>query len=683
MRDLVAMLLLCAASVAVYLPIAPEPGPHVLAGAERGAADLRRIAFAREALVSPHPHLPAWDARQFTGVPFCADLRNFPWIPNRLALLTLPAALERDVHDIGVALATALTAIFTYAYARRLGLAPLPAALAGWTFAAAQLLARRVVAGELPFVETFCALPLMLWLVERSVQLRPDERGKRAGALLALGLATTCIVLGGDVRLPLVAIVVAMIYALYRAGRGGMRPVLAMLLGIGCAALAGWPMLLLTRRSIDASQGAQPAHPFLQALRQFVVPHDGAAYVGWVPLIALGFVALAWFLRGWPRNRVWGFLVILGAISLGGTAASPIIAPRYVDALLYLPVFTLAIALGVGIQLLMLRFALKRPAALYLGIALLVLLHAADVVWHDRAVVQTARVQPDAKPPAALTLASLSERVGDGRLAIDPQLWEAFDAARQLDDISAAGPRVPARAQRLLANLNGAPLPSSALAAVDGSALSPGALAAAGVRLVLTRRVRSDLLPAGGAGDVRIYRVPDAASRAAFYSDSETRFVPAEELHEQVRRGQVDLRRTLLLPSQADAGAAPSPAPSVAPDQSWAAAVRYRRVRGDQIALSLKSGVSGYVRVIESFDPGWRATVDGQRTPVLAADDAWLAVAVPQGAHEVALRYHTPGAIAGAIASGISIVLLLVVMFVRVGPTDARHTRPAEAGRPL
>jgi hypothetical protein len=248
-------------------------------------------------------------------------------------------------------------------------------------------------------------------------------------------------------------------------------------------------------------------------------------------------------------------------------------------------------------------------------------------------------------------------------------LWGTIDAAQELDDLSAPGPRVPARSQQLLLDLNGAPLPATEVAAIDGSALSPAALSAAGVRLVLTRAARSDLLPAGHAaghtGDVWIYRVPEPASRAAFYAASETRVAAAEQIHEQIRRGEVDLRRTLLLP--APAPNATSVAEPVPPVQSWAAAVRYRRVRGDQIALNVKSGVNGYVRVLESFDPGWHATVDGQLSPVLAADDASLAVAVPQGAHEVTLRYETPGARAGAIASGISFVLLMVLCFVHGG----------------
>ena len=62
--------------------------------------------------------------------------------------------------------------------------------------------------------------------------------------------------------------------------------------------------------------------------------------------------------------------------------------------------------------------------------------------------------------------------------------------------------------------------------------------------------------------------------------------------------------------------------------------------------------------MLESFDPGWSARVDGILTPALAADDVFLAAEVPAGTHEVRFHYATPGAAAGAIASLVSLVLL-------------------------
>jgi hypothetical protein len=56
------------------------------------------------------------------------------------------------------------------------------------------------------------------------------------------------------------------------------------------------------------------------------------------------------------------------------------------------------------------------------------------------------------------------------------------------------------------------------------------------------------------------------------------------------------------------------------------------QVRTDAPARSL-------LIVAEHYDPGWRATVDGQPAPVLQADLVALSVVVPEGRHEVALHF--------------------------------------------
>ena len=52
----------------------------------------------------------------------------------------------------------------------------------------------------------------------------------------------------------------------------------------------------------------------------------------------------------------------------------------------------------------------------------------------------------------------------------------------------------------------------------------------------------------------------------------------------------------------------------------------------------------GYLRVIESFDPGWSATIDGPRTEISPANDALLAVHVAPGQHTIRFTYRTPRA---------------------------------------
>ncbi len=55
-----------------------------------------------------------------------------------------------------------------------------------------------------------------------------------------------------------------------------------------------------------------------------------------------------------------------------------------------------------------------------------------------------------------------------------------------------------------------------------------------------------------------------------------------------------------------------------------------------------QSPSAGWLVFSEAYDPGWRAWVDGRPTPLLRANLALMALALPPGEHEVRLRYTAP-----------------------------------------
>lgn len=61
--------------------------------------------------------------------------------------------------------------------------------------------------------------------------------------------------------------------------------------------------------------------------------------------------------------------------------------------------------------------------------------------------------------------------------------------------------------------------------------------------------------------------------------------------------------------------------------------------------------------------PGWRATLDGKRVPILRANDVFKAVAVPAGSHTVRFEFTLPRARLGwtvSIVSGLATALILI-----------------------
>lgn len=66
----------------------------------------------------------------------------------------------------------------------------------------------------------------------------------------------------------------------------------------------------------------------------------------------------------------------------------------------------------------------------------------------------------------------------------------------------------------------------------------------------------------------------------------------------------------------------------------------------------------GFLVERENFARGWKAEVDGRPARVLRANGKHRAVAVPEGAHEVVLRYEAPGLGAGALVTLLSVVVM-------------------------
>jgi hypothetical protein len=76
----------------------------------------------------------------------------------------------------------------------------------------------------------------------------------------------------------------------------------------------------------------------------------------------------------------------------------------------------------------------------------------------------------------------------------------------------------------------------------------------------------------------------------------------------------------------------------------------------DRVELEVFLNRPGYVVLVDSYDPGWKASVDGASAPLLRADLAFRAVAVASGAHTVQMVYRP-----WSVRLGIPVSLLSVL----------------------
>ena len=159
---------------------------------------------------------------------------------------------------------------------------------------------------------------------------------------------------------------------------------------------------------------------------------------------------------------------------------------------------------------------------------------------------------------------------------------------------------------------------------------------------------------------VRVFEVPDFLPRA--YAVSGARIADGGSALRLLLDAQFDPRREVVLPSG-------SPA---AGDPDFRGTVAITHLGTDRMALDANLSAPGYVVIVDAFDPGWRARVDGRETEVLRANAAFRAVAVGAGRHVIEMQYRPRALVTGLALTAFSVLVLAA--------TGAAHfTRRAKA----
>jgi uncharacterized membrane protein YfhO len=91
------------------------------------------------------------------------------------------------------------------------------------------------------------------------------------------------------------------------------------------------------------------------------------------------------------------------------------------------------------------------------------------------------------------------------------------------------------------------------------------------------------------------------------------------------------------------------------------------RVNGTSVQgkVNVTSEAKGLLFTSIPYDPGWQAFIDGQEAPARKIGRAFLGVEVPPGEHEILLKFTPKGLAAGKVISGISLGMLVFLVFLR------------------
>lgn len=165
-------------------------------------------------------------------------------------------------------------------------------------------------------------------------------------------------------------------------------------------------------------------------------------------------------------------------------------------------------------------------------------------------------------------------------------------------------------------------------------------------------------LPTQYRETVKIFDVPDPLPRA--YAVEGSRIADQIDALRTIQDPSFDPRREVILPSG-------SP---TAPHADFRGQVRVAKMVPDRVILEVEMSRPGFVVLVDTFDPGWRARVDGQPAAILRANVAFRAVAVPAGAHRVEMEYRP-----FSVSLGLAVTLAGIVGAVLLG----RRSTPAPA----
>ncbi len=93
------------------------------------------------------------------------------------------------------------------------------------------------------------------------------------------------------------------------------------------------------------------------------------------------------------------------------------------------------------------------------------------------------------------------------------------------------------------------------------------------------------------------------------------------------------------------------------------AAVQWHQDSPTRIVLRVTAPAAGWLVLADAFYPGWEAHVDGQPTPIYAADGLFRAVAVPPGQHEITFDFRPRSLRLGAALAAVGVVLAAAALW--------------------
>ena len=181
-----------------------------------------------------------------------------------------------------------------------------------------------------------------------------------------------------------------------------------------------------------------------------------------------------------------------------------------------------------------------------------------------------------------------------------------------------------------------------------------------------------------GGLDGTVYEVADRPARASVVAEGLWAGSSAEALRRFVAPS-FDAHRQVILQGRPRAPAGPS---SSRAGGALPPRVEWRDDRPNRVELHVTSSVAGWLVLLDGWDPGWQAKIDGRATELVRANYNFRAVAVPPGSSTVTFSYRPRSVLVGAWVSALStgVILVLVVLGLLRASRTAGGRRSVRSG---
>ena len=650
--------------------------------------------------------LPLWNPYGSTGQPFWADVQSAALYPPRWLTIALsgPGGFSYFALELEAIAHIFLAGVFTFAFARRLLADRLAALTSAIVFAFGGYLTSYPIL-QLAILETIAWLPLILLLIDRALA-DASARGRNV-ATIGAGLAWGVSLLAGHPQTAMHVIYFALIYGAWRAhtravnGRVALGRLLACVaIGLGASAGQWLPSLEFMQQSTrtqfgyDALSGGFPLRDAVQVLLPGTTSAWSPLYVGVLPL---ALAALSGFGARRQEMRLWrGVAVGAFVLSLGGATFLYSLLYQWVpgfelfrsqERLAGLYSFALAIAAGGGLAAWRSSetgapLGRTRRALNWVALGLAVLSAALFFFWQISDAPAAARALD--RSVFALLLVVLAT----GLLGLRPStfgwraVWPLLVIGLIAFDLFTINwqtnleQRRPEAQTALPAFLDVVRADAEPVR-VDGRGLLGGnwgnladIQTVDGISPLVIRgyaRVRDALTK---EREWALFNVKYVASTDSSLS------VPAERVASENWQGRAlnlfrlanvtprawVVHRARVLDDDSALSALADPGfdflseaivrePVSVSQANRSSSARIMRYEAERIEIDVDASAAGLLVLSELDYPGWRATLDGAEAPIVRADVALRAVAVPAGRHRVELSFQPVSAIIGLIVS--------------------------------